>query len=86
VSSDKTVTVVPARVMPTWIRWRATWMPSRAETCRCTAVGPRRAAHPVTSLGEQVALPRDELLDGLRGSAGDFLDGGGHAVIPILAM
>src|SRR6516165_11619253 len=39
-----------------------------------------------TSLGEQVALPRDELLDGLRGSAGDFLDGGGHAVIPILAM
>ena len=39
-----------------------------------------------TSLGEQVALPRDELLDGLRGSAGDFLDRGGHAVIPILAM
>jgi Zn-dependent alcohol dehydrogenase len=39
-----------------------------------------------TSLGEQVALPCDELLDGLRGSAGDFLDGGGHAVIPILAM
>ena len=41
---------------------------------------------PVTSLGEQVALPRDERLDGLRGPAGDFLDGGGHAVIPILAM
>src|SRR5215469_17365712 len=39
-----------------------------------------------TSLGEQVAMPRDELLDGLRGSAGDFLDAGGHAVIPILAM
>jgi hypothetical protein len=39
-----------------------------------------------TSLGEQVASPRDELLDGLRGSAGDFLDRGGHAVIPILAM
>jgi hypothetical protein len=39
-----------------------------------------------TSLGEQVALPRDELLDGLRGSAGDFLDRGGNAVIPILAM
>lgn len=38
------------------------------------------------SLGEQVASPRDELLDGLRGSAGDFLDRGGHAVIPILAM
>ena len=38
------------------------------------------------SLGEQVAVPRDELLDGLRGPAGDFLDGGGHAVIPILAM
>ena len=38
------------------------------------------------SPGEQVAVPRDELLDGLRGSAGDFLDGGGHAVIPILAM
>jgi len=36
--------------------------------------------------GEQVASPRDELLDGLRGSAGDFLDRGGHAVIPILAM
>jgi hypothetical protein len=35
---------------------------------------------------EQVASPRDELLDGLRGSAGDFLDRGGHAVIPILAM
>jgi hypothetical protein len=39
-----------------------------------------------TSFGEQVALPRDELLDGLRGSAGDFLDRGGHAVIAILAM
>jgi len=39
-----------------------------------------------TSPGEQVASPRDELLDGLRGSAGDFLDRGGHAVIPILAM
>ena len=39
-----------------------------------------------TSLGEQVASPRDELLDGLRGSAGDFLDRGSHAVIPILAM
>jgi len=39
-----------------------------------------------TSRGEQVASPRDELLDGLRGSAGDFLDRGGHAVIPILAM
>jgi hypothetical protein len=38
------------------------------------------------SLGEQVALPRDELLHGFRGSAGDFLDRGGHAVIPILAM
>jgi hypothetical protein len=39
-----------------------------------------------TSPGEQVASLRDELLDGLRGSAGDFLDRGGHAVIPILAM
>ena len=39
-----------------------------------------------TLLGEQVALPCDELLDGFRGSAGDFLDRGGHAVIPILAM
>jgi hypothetical protein len=39
-----------------------------------------------TSPGEQVASPRDELLDGLRRSAGDFLDRGGHAVIPILAM
>jgi hypothetical protein len=39
-----------------------------------------------TSVGEQVALPRDELLDGLRGSAGDFLARGGDAVIPILAM
>jgi hypothetical protein len=39
-----------------------------------------------TSPGEQVASPSDELLDGLRGSAGDFLDRGGHAVIPILAM
>ena len=36
--------------------------------------------------GEQVALPCDELLDGFRGQAGDFLDRGGHAVIPILAM
>jgi len=36
--------------------------------------------------GEQVALPCDELLDGFRGPAGDFLDRGGHAVIPILAM
>jgi hypothetical protein len=35
---------------------------------------------------KKVASPRDELLDGLRGSAGDFLDRGGHAVIPILAM
>lgn len=39
-----------------------------------------------TSLGEQVALPRDELLDGLRGSAGEFFDRSGQAVIPILAM
>jgi hypothetical protein len=39
-----------------------------------------------TSPGEQVALPRDELLDGLRGPAGDLLDRGGQAVIPILAM
>ena len=36
--------------------------------------------------GEQVAVPCDELLDGFRGPAGDFLDRGGHAVIPILAM
>ena len=34
----------------------------------------------------QDASPRDELLDGLRGSAGDLLDRGGPAVIPILAM
>jgi hypothetical protein len=48
--------------------------------------GGGRPAGCCTSLGEQVASPRDELLDGLRGSAGDFLDRGGHAVIPILAM
>ena len=39
-----------------------------------------------TSLGEQVKVSRDELLDGLRGLAGDVLDRGGHAVIPILAV
>src|SRR3954468_18112169 len=38
------------------------------------------------SCGEQVAPPRDELLDGLRWSAGDLLDRVGHTVIPILAM
>src|SRR6195256_5069662 len=38
------------------------------------------------SRSEEVAPLSDELLDGLRGSAGDFLDRGGHAVIPILAM
>jgi len=38
------------------------------------------------SLGEQVASPRDERLDGLRGLAGDFLDRVGHAVIPIFAV
>jgi hypothetical protein len=38
------------------------------------------------SLSEQVASPRDELLDGLRASAGDFLDSVGYPVIPILAM
>ena len=48
--------------------------------------GPRRAAHPVTLPGEQVAVPCDELLDGFRGPAGDFLDRGGHAVIPVLAV
>jgi len=48
--------------------------------------GGRHVIRCCTSLGEQVALPRDELFDGFRGPAGDFLDGGGHAVIPILAM
>jgi hypothetical protein len=38
------------------------------------------------SLGEQVDMPPDELLDGLSGSAGDFLDRGGHAVIAVLAI
>ena len=49
-------------------------------------VGKRSALRCCRSPGEQVASPRAELLDGLRGSAGDFLDRGGHAVIPILAM
>jgi hypothetical protein len=35
-SSDRTVTILPAWVMPTWMRWRATWMPPRLETRRCT--------------------------------------------------
>jgi hypothetical protein len=38
------------------------------------------------SLGEQVSLPRDELLNGFGGSASDFLQSGSHSVIPILAM
>lgn len=38
------------------------------------------------SPGEQVASPSDEFLDRLRGSAGDFLNRGSHAVIPILAV
>src|SRR6478672_10961272 len=44
---------------------------------------PGRGGPCCTSLCEQVASLRDELLDGLRGSAGDLLDRGGHAVIPI---
>src|SRR5215475_5456275 len=35
VVSVTTVTILPAWVMPTWMRWRATWMPPREETRRC---------------------------------------------------
>src|ERR1700704_5114831 len=68
----------PHRMEPPWIPGRFTMMDGSAwlvAVLRCC-----------TSPGEQIASPRDELLDGLRGSAGDFLDRGGHAVIPILAM
>jgi hypothetical protein len=49
---------------------------------------PEQLAHgrDCTSPDEQLSSLRDELLDGLRGSAGDVLDRGGHAVIPILAV
>ena len=39
-SPARTVTVLPAWIMPTWIFWRVTWMPRREETRRCTAMGP----------------------------------------------
>ena len=71
------------------------WLPRRRlppAARDCARHGRRFSARLVTVLrcctlpGEQVALPCDELLDGFRGSAGDFLDRGSHAVIPILAM
>src|ERR1022692_558002 len=36
VSSSSTVTILPAWGKPTWMRWRATWMPPRLETLRWT--------------------------------------------------
>lgn len=34
VSPSSMVTVWPAWLKPTWMRWRATWMPPRLETFR----------------------------------------------------
>ena len=51
-------------------------------------VRPGRLAYfaPATSLGEEIFLPGDEFLNGLRGSASDVLDRGSHAVISVLPV
>jgi hypothetical protein len=36
VLSSSAVTILPAWGKPTWMRWRATWMPPRLETFRWT--------------------------------------------------